>query len=241
MTSDEVEIMLTGLRLDGMADAFIEIIGNRSYDDMTTIEVIAKMCIAQKHAIEQRKLARLKRAAKFRYDAPPEDIIWGHKRGLDKQKIRPLFIPDWIKRTENILLSGSTGTGKSWMACAIGYAMVRQGISVKYERTNPVLEKMHIAHLDGTISKFRKTLIRPNLLILDDFGIAPITEQSKEDLFELLEARTDIGSTLIAGQRSPSEWYDYLASDHLADAIMDRIVQRAHIIALKGDSLRARL
>lgn len=241
MTSDEIEIMLTGLRLDGMADTLRELNSHRTYDDMTTIEVIGKMCIAQKHANEQRTLARLKRAAKFRLDAQPEDIIWDHKRGLDKQKLRSLLIPDWINRKENILLSGSTGTGKTWMACAIGHAMVRQGVTVKYLRTNPVLEQMRVAHLDGTISKLRRALTKPHLLILDDFGIAPIPEHSKEDLFELLEARTDLGSTLIAGQLSPSEWHDYLASGHLADAIMDRIVQRAHTIELKGDSLRARL
>lgn len=112
---------------------------------------------------------------------------------------------------------------------------------MRYVRTNLLLQEMRTGHLDGTVSRLRKNLAIPKLLILDDFGIAPIDEPSKEDLFELLEARTDVGSTLIAGQMAPSEWYDYLASNHLADAIMDRIVQRAHRVELKGNSLRQRL
>lgn len=112
---------------------------------------------------------------------------------------------------------------------------------IQYMRTNPILEEMRTAHLDGTIAKLRRALTRPQVLILDDFGVAPITEPEKEDLFELLEARTDVGSTLITGQLSPSEWYTYLSAGHLADAIMDRIIQRSHSIELKGKSLRTRL
>lgn len=112
---------------------------------------------------------------------------------------------------------------------------------MKYFRVTPLLDAMRLAQLDGTIAKLRRSLTKPHLLILDDFGLAPIEERSKEDLFELLEARTDVGSTLIAGQLAPSEWHNYLSTKHLADAIMDRVVQRAHTIELKGDSLRPRL
>jgi len=241
MTIDEIEILLSSLKQDGMAMTLRELITSRAHIDMTAAEIIGQMCISQKQANEARSLARLKRAAKFRFDAHPEDIIWGSKRGLDKEKIRSLLLPGWSHNKENILLSGSTGTGKSWLACAIGLALVRQGLSVKYFRVTPLLDNMRLAHLDGTFSKMRRLLAKPHLLILDDFGIAPIEERSKEDLFELLEARTDLGSTLIAGQLSPTEWHNYLSSKHLADAIMDRVVQRAHMIELKGDSLRPRL
>lgn len=241
MTWDEIEILLLGLKQDGMATALGQLVSSRAHINMTTAEVFGQVCIAQKRTNETRSLERLRRAAKFRFDARPEDVIWDHSRGLDKQKIRSLFTSDWSHNQENVLLSGSTGTGKSWMACAIGLALVRQGLTVKYFRVPPLLDQMRLAHLDGTIAKLRRLLTRPHLLILDDFGIAPIEERSKEDIFELLEARTDVGSTLIAGQRAPSEWHDYLSSKHLADAIMDRVVQRAHTIELKGDSLRQRL
>ena len=105
-------------------------------------------------------------------------------------------------------------------------------------RANLMLEQMRIAHLDGTIAKLRRALTRPQVLILDDFGLGTITEAEKEDLFELLEARTNVGSTLITGQLSPSEWYNYLSMGHLADAIMGRILQRSHSIELKGKCLR---
>ena len=241
MNAHDVEIMLEGMRLDGMANALRELSSNRTYDDLTKIEFIGRLCLSQKAANQDRLLKRLKRAAKFKFDAHPEDIIWDLKRGIDKEKLRSLLTVDWVRRMENVLLTGCSGTGKTWLACAIGQALVRQGIKVRYVRTNPILEDMRTAHLDGTISKLRRALTKPALLILDDFGISPIPETSKEDLFELLEARTDIGSTLITGQLAPSEWHDYLAAGHLADAIMDRVVQRSHTISLKGDSLRSRL
>ena len=183
----------------------------------------------------------MKNAAKLRFDAQPEDMIWESERGLDKQAMRSLFSGDWVRRQENILLSGSSGTGKTWVGCALGNAVVRSGQAVRYTRTNLLLEEMRRAHVDGSIAKVRKSLLGPRLLILDDFGIAPISESSKEDLFEILEARCDTGSTMIVGQLAPSEYYAYLETKHLADAIMDRIVQRAHVIQLRGDTLRKRL
>ena len=119
-------------------------------------------------------------------------------------------------------------------------AAISLGLSVRYVRTNPTLEEMRLVHLDGSISKLRSALVKTDLLILDDFGIAPIAEQAKEDLLELLEGRIDMGATMVIGQLAPPEWHGYLDSPHLADAIMDRLVQRAHRIALKGGSMRQR-
>ncbi|MGB0908009.1 MAG: IS21-like element helper ATPase IstB [Maricaulaceae bacterium] len=240
MTEHDIDIMLEGLRLTAMAESYKEIVRSRMVSDMTTPEVIAQMCLAQKEANKHKTLIRLKRAAKFKFDAQPEDINWDASRGLDKSKLRSLTLPDWVNRTENVMLTGASGTGKTWLACAIGQSVIRHGVTVRYARTNLILEDMRAAHLDGTIARLRKAFIKPKLLIIDDFGIAPISEPEKEDLFELLEARTDVGSTLIAGQLAPGEWYQYLSSGHLADAIMDRVVQRSHSIELKGKSLRAR-
>lgn len=241
MTNSEVEIMLLGLRQEGMANAFRELMSNSGLTNMTFTEKVAKMCLSQKDLNASKKLARLKRAAKFKFDAFPEDIIWGQKIGLDKERFRNLLFPDWVARMENVILTGSTGTGKTWLACAIGNALVRQDIPVRYIRVKPLLEAMRGAHLDGTTLKLRRSLAKPKLLILDDFGISSISESAKEDLFEIIEARTDAGSTLIAGQLSPQEWHDYLQADHLADAIMDRLIQRSHVFNLKGDSMRSRL
>jgi len=192
-TSDEIEIMLSGLKQDGMAQAFRDVISNRGHKDMTINEILARLCISQKHINDQRALQRRTRAAKLKFEAQPEDIKWKYDRGLDRQQFKPL------------------------------------------------LEDMRFAHLDGSIGKLRRSFARPSLLIIDDFGISPIDERSKEDLFEVLEDRTDVSSTIVAGQLSPSEWHHFLDSQHLADAIMDRMVQRAHTIDLKGDSRRERI
>jgi len=241
MINSENEIMLQDLRLHGMARAYSELTSGTHHRDMSFTNLVGKMCIAQRDANKEKRISNLQKRAKFRVSAQPEDIIWQRKRGLDKQKHSELLLPDWVRRKENLLLTGCSGTGKTWIACAIGQALIRQGVPVIYHRTKLLLDTMRIAKLDGSLSRLRKSLARPELLILDDFGISPIDQLAKEDLFELIESRSGEGSILIAGQLSPKEWHSYLASDHLADAIMDRLVQNSHAITLKGDSLRTRL
>lgn len=241
MINSEIEIMLQDLRLHGMAQSYRELTAGTNHRDMSFTDLVGKLCIAQRDANKEKRISNLLKRAKFRVSAQPEDIIWQRKRGLDKQKHSELLLPDWVRRKENLLLTGCSGTGKTWMACAIGQSLVRQGFPVVYHRTKLMLDAMRIARLDGSLSRMRKALARPELLILDDFGISPIDQSAKEDLFELIESRSGEGSILIAGQLSPKEWHNYLASDHLADAIMDRLVQNSHAIQLKGDSLRTRL
>lgn len=241
MSPSETVSMLRSMRLIGMADSFELQMSNRAYAHLSCEEIIGNMCIAQKQHNDDHFLQTLKSKARFRHSAQPEDIIWDASRGLDKPSVRALLSGDWVIRTENLLLSGPVGTGKSWLGCALGYAAIRAGHSVRYFRTNLMLEELRKGHVDGSIGKLRKALLTPRLVILDDFGIAPIPETSKEDLFELLESRCDNGSIMIIGQLAPIEWHSFLDTSHMADAMMDRIVQRAHSVELKGDSLRKRL
>jgi len=241
MTHSENELMLQDLRLHGMAKCYREHIEGPNHREMSFSDLIGNMCIAERASKKQKRVSNMLKRAKLRISAHPEDIIWERKRGLDKQKHSELLSPDWVRRKENLLLTGCSGTGKTWMACAIGHSLVRQTTSVLYRRIKLLLDEMRIARLDGSLSRLRRSLARPELLILDDFGIAPIDQAAKEDLFELIESRSGEGSILIAGQLSPKEWHSYLASDHLADAIMDRLIQNSHSIQLKGNSLRSRL
>jgi DNA replication protein DnaC len=241
MNAAEVIDLLRTLRLDGMAASFEHQAGNRAFDDLSREEFVGNLCLAERQRKADRTQIALKRRANFRHIAEPEDIIWDASRGLDKSKVRELLNGDWVKRKENLLLSGAAGTGKTWLGCAIGHGAIRAGMMVRYFRTNLLLEEIRKAHADRSIAKIRKSLATPSLLILDDFGIAPIPEASKEDLFELLEARCDNNSTMIIGQLAPVEWHSFLDTSHMADAMMDRIVQRSHSINLKGDSLRKRL
>lgn len=240
MASNQTQALLTGLKLHGIAQAYEQQQISPAFTEMAFSDRLDHLLIAEKHYRDTRSRERLIKRAHFKHKADPQDIRFDEGRGLDKSYIAELLTCEWIRRADNVLVSGAAGTGKTWLGCALGMAAINMGLTVQYARTNPILEELHLAHLDGSVSKRRSPLVRADLLILDDFGIAPIAERAKEDLLEILEGRIDQGATLVVGQLDPTEWHDYLESPHLADAIMDRLVQRAHRIALKGGSMRQR-
>ena len=240
MTVDQTCRRLADLRLAGMLQAFEQQNTSPAFADMAFVDRLEHLLLAEQHHRDARSRERLISRARFKHKADPRDIRFDEGRGLERAYMAELLTCEWVKRADNLLLSGAAGTGKTWIGCALGMAAISLGLSVRYVRTNPTLEEMRLAHLDGSISKLRSALVKADLLILDDFGLAPICEQAKEDLLELLEGRIDIGATMVIGQLAPSEWHGYLDSPHMADAIMDRLVQRAHRIPLKGGSMRQR-
>ncbi|MBX9643120.1 MAG: IS21-like element helper ATPase IstB [Novosphingobium sp.] len=241
MSEDSVKARMIALRLAGVHQAYEQqALGGGAFSDMPFVDRLEHLLATEMQVREDRLRSRLLRQARFKHRAAPDGILFDAVRGLDKSYIAELLTCQWIKRADNVLISGASGTGKSWIGCALGMAAVQLSLQVRYVRTNVTLEEMRLAHLDGSIAKFRAPLISAPLLILDDFGIAPIPEQAKEDLLELLEGRIDNGATMVIGQLDPDEWHGYLDSPHLADAIMDRLVQRAHRLKLKGGSMRAR-
>ncbi|WP_293352401.1 ATP-binding protein [Phenylobacterium sp.] len=157
---------------------------------------------------------------------------------MDRSLMGELLSSSWIDRHLNLVISGSTGTGKTWLACAIGVQAIRNGFPVSYHRVGTLLEDMQLAHIDGSIVKMRNSLSKPPLLILDDFGASTLNDRNKQDLFDIVEARGERASTIIAGQLHWEEWHSYLGAPHLADAIVDRVVHRAHKLDLRGESLR---
>jgi DNA replication protein DnaC len=185
------------------------------------------------------RLERLLKQAKLKYpDACIEDLDTRSARGLDPRQLASLAGADWIRAGHNVLITGATGLGKTWLACALGQAACRQGFAVLYTRFSRLLEELRIAHGDGSFSRRLQQLARTDLLILDDWGLAPIGQAERNDLLELLDDRITGKATLITSQLPVEHWYAYLNDPTLADAILDRIVHGSHRLVLKGESLR---
>lgn len=229
---------LAALGLHGMAETLETQRANSTYGGMAFEERLSFCLLAEEEYRKTRQRARLVKNAKFRVNATPEGLDYTESRGLQRSLMSELCTSGWIKNGHNVIVTGPTGTGKTHIACALGLAAVRRGHSVRYFRVNLLLEQMGFAHHDGSIARLRMQLAKTDLMILDDLAIAPIDERAKEDLLELLDARVGEKSTIIAGQRSFGEWHGFLDSPILADAILDRVVQQAYKIQLKGESKR---
>ena len=242
MSTDSVKAQLAELRLHGMIQAYEVQISSRAFDEFTRDEIIEHLAVGEMQLRNDRAHSRLRKVANLKHKmAEPEDIIYDPARGIEKRNLGELLSPDWIRRTENLLITGATGVGKSWVGCAIANSVMRYKMTVRYFRTNELLREMRLSQQTATFTKLKKQLVKPAMLILDDFGLAEIDETSAELLLDLLDARIDLASTMVIGQRAVEQWHDYIGSVHMADAIIDRLLQRAHRINLKGPSLRGRL
>jgi len=185
-----------------------------------------------------RRLARLLKEAKLRLEASPEDIDYHHPRGLDRSLIMTLVSSEWIRSRQNLLVTGPTGTGKTYIACALGNAACRQGLSTRYYRMPRLLSELVTTRGDGTYPKFLNRLARINLLILDDWGLAPLGPQEARDVLEIIDDRVGIRSTLIASQLPIADWHRTITDPTVADAILDRLLHNSHRIIMRGESMR---
>lgn len=230
---------LKALRLPGMATAFAEQQANATSMSLSFDERFA-MLVDREHAWrENRRVARLLREAKLKSSqACMEDVRYGDGRKLDKSLIAQLGSCQWIHAHQNLILTGATGCGKTWLACALGHAACRQGLSVAYVRTPRLFEELRIAHGDGSFSKRLSALAKTDLLILDDWGLAPLDQSGRNDLLEVLDDRIGVRSTVITSQLPVEHWHAYLHDPTLADAILDRVLHSAHKLQLAGESLR---
>lgn len=239
MLMEQTLSTLKSLRLPGMATAFEEQQTNAAVSSLSFDDRFSLLVDREQTWRENRRLTRLLREAKLKSSqACVEDIRYGGGRKLDKSLMAQLSSCQWIRSHQNLVLTGATGCGKTWLACAFGNAACRQGLSVVYVRTPRLFEELRIAHGDGSFGKRLSVLAKTDLLILDDWGLAPLNQGERNDLLEVIDDRVGTRATLITSQLPPEHWHAYLNDPTLADAILDRVLHAAHKVTLAGESLR---
>ena len=231
---------LQRLKFTGMATALAEQIAMTDIDELAFEERLGLLVDREITERENRRLSSRLRRAKLKHNAALEDIDYRHPRGLDKALIQSLAACQWVKEHLNILITGPTGVGKTWLACALAHKACREGYTALYLRLPRLLQEMVIAKGDGRYPKLLATLAKTDLLVLDDWGLTKLTAEHRRDLLEILEDRHGIRSTLATSQLPVDKWHDIIGDPTLADAILDRLVHTAYRLNLKGGSMRKR-
>ncbi len=228
------------LRLYGMQRAFNSTMQSRNIN-YTNDELIAYLLQSEWDDRLNRKIERLTKAARFRYRAVMEAIDYHHERHIDKNKIQRFTTCDFIKNKENILITGSTGVGKSYMASAIGHQACSLGYKVMYFNTHKLFTKLRTSKADDSYSREINKIEKQDLLILDDFGLRALDSINRNYFMEIIEDRHGKRATIIASQLPVDAWHQIIGEQTIADAILDRLVHSAHRIDIKGESMRKKL
>lgn len=234
---NEIVTKMKQMRLLGMAKAFSLTLESGRNEKFTPDEMITHLVESEWDERYNRKLDRTVLAARFRYKASIEQINYEDSR-MDKNQVLRLADCEFITRKENIIITGSTGIGKSYIASAIGHQACSLGYRVLYQHSTKLFGRMKIAKADGSYLKELAKIERQHILLIDDFGIQPLDAQSRSVLMEIIEDRHGKSSTIITSQIPISKWHEIIGEQTIADAILDRIVHDAHRIEMKGESLR---
>ena len=230
---------LRTLRLSGMATALASQIEQPStYEGLSFEERLQLLADSEDQDRDQRKQTRLLKAAKFKIAANAKDIDYEHPRGLKQAKMATLLQCDWINKYQNLLITGPCGSGKTYLACALGNTACLKNYRVKYVRLSRLLLELNQTKADGTYSKALQALAKNDLLILDDWGLEPLKAAQRNDLMEIMDDRHGSTSTVMISQLPTDQWYQSIGDNTLADAILDRLMHNAHRINLKGESMR---
>ena len=235
------EVTLTRMKqmkLHGMHGAFKTAIETGKTDDYTIDQFVSMITDAEWDDRNNRKIERLIRNARFHYKASIENVVYEHARNIDRTKLLRMAECDFINKSENVLISGSTGAGKSYIATALGYQACIEGYRVLYFNTTKLFSKLKMAKADGSFLKELAKIARHQLIILDDFGLQPLDGQNRIALLEMIEDRHNRGSMLVTSQIPVSKWYEIIGEKTIADAILDRLIHQSHRIELMGESMR---
>lgn len=231
-------VRMNQMKLYGMHGAFKTAIETGKTDHYTIDQFMAMLIQSEWDDRNNRKTDRMVKNARFHYNASVEDIIYDDSRNINRNSIIRLADCEYIKQNENLLITGSTGVGKSYIATALGYQACIEGYRVMYYNTTKLFAKLKMAKADGSYLKEMAKLERQHLIILDDFGLQPLDNQNRLILMELIEDRNCKGSVMVTSQIPVKGWYNLIGEKTIADAIMDRLVHQSHRIELAGESMR---
>lgn len=229
---------LKSLRLQGMADALENILTAKQSAHLSTEQMLDLLVQHEYDVRYNRRIDRLTKQAKFRYQASLDKVHPQAKRNLDAQQLAALSTCAWIEKAENLIITGPTGVGKSHLATAIGNQACTNGYKVLYYNAQKLFYNLRIARVDGMHRKLINSIAKADLLIIDDFGLSKLDDMHRLNLMEIIEDRHSVKSTLVAAQLPVATWYDIIGEPTLSDAILDRLTAKANRIELKGDSLR---
>lgn len=236
-----IENQLRQLRLQGMLSTWTAMRETRQHHQLDFEQGLEMLLQAEQQDRTNRRFERLQKSAKFRYQATIEELSLDTSRGINTSQITDLTTGNYLKKGESVLITGSTGCGKSFLASALGHQACAQGNKVLYYNTQKLLMQTKMSRIDGSFLKLFEKLGKANLLILDDFGLSHLDKQQQMDLMEIIEDRHNVSSTIIASQLPVGSWYEVIGEATIADAILDRLVHTSHRIELKGESLRKKL
>lgn len=231
--------ILEDLNYKGFKQAYIRQMEDPNYIQLSFEERLHDLLNAQNNFLQNKKVETNLRLSKIKNkQAILEDLDYDPKRQLNKSQILSLANMDFIRKHQNIIITGFTGTGKSYLAQALAIRSIQEGFTAYYIRTAILLEEIKLSRIDGSYTNLVKKFSRYKLLIIDDFGVSPISVDDATNLFEIIEARSQLSSTIITSQLPVKDWYGFLQNNTIADAILDRIVHSSHRVQLEGDSLR---
>lgn len=237
--NDELTQQLNDLRLKTVKNSLtLQEQQPHLYSDLSFHDRLSLLLSEELTTREQQAIARLVKQAKFRLAAHPSQIDYRASRGIEKSKIRSLLEGHWLKHHQNLIFTGATGCGKTYLGCAIGHYFCQQGMTVRYFRLKGLQEQLKQVHGDGSYPRFLAQLSKTAILILDDWGMEMLTIQQRSDLLDIIDARHERSSIIIMSQLPVTKWHELIGEATYADAIMDRLIHRAQRFELLGESMR---